>query len=174
MSPFLIFKGKPQGFIALYKFGTYPDVGRYACQEKAWMDESKMNQWIQVILQPWKARRRKNNPSVKPSIFVLDTYCMHQMGSVVNRIQSIGITVMHIPAGCAHLCLPIYVRINTPIKCPLHQKWEDLMMDGDGIFDGVAKESSRKMVAEWIIQVYESIPEKIGQNAWTKQGYEWV
>ena len=40
--------------------------------------------------------------------------------------------------------------------------WEDWMMEGDGIVDGVAKEPSRKMAAEWIIQVYKSIPEEIG------------
>ena len=50
LPPFLIFKGKPQGGITLCKFGMYPDAGKYACQEKAWMDKSKMNEWIDVIL----------------------------------------------------------------------------------------------------------------------------
>ena len=48
------------------------------------------------------------------------------------------------------------------------------MMEGDVIVDGVAKEPSRKMVAEWVVQVYKSIAEEIGWNAWKKQGYEWV
>ena len=48
------------------------------------------------------------------------------------------------------------------------------MMEGDGIVDGVAKEPSRKMVVEWVVQVYDSIPEEIGQNAWKKHRYEWV
>ena len=39
------------------------------------------------------------------------------------------------------------------------------MMEGDGIVDGVAKEPSRKMVVEWVVQVHESIPEEIGRNA---------
>jgi hypothetical protein len=86
LPPFLIFKGKPQGCITLCEFGMYLDTGRYACQEKAWMDESKKNEWIDVILQPWKANRDKNNPSVEPPILVLDAYLVHQMGSVVNRI----------------------------------------------------------------------------------------
>ena len=85
-----------------------------------------------------------------------------------------GIEVVHIPAGCMYLYQPIDIGINKPTKSRLHQKWEDLMMEGDGIVDGVAKEPSRKMVAEWVDQVYESIPEEIGQNTWKKQGYEWV
>ena len=46
--------------------------------------------------------------------------------------------------------------------------------EGEGIVDSVAKEPSRKLVAEWIVQVYEDIPEEIGQNARKRRGYEWV
>ena len=73
-----------------------------------------------------------------------------------------------------YLYQPIDVGINKPIKCCLSQKWEDWMMEGDGIVDGVAKEPSCKMVVEWVIPVYESIPEEIRQNAQKKQGYDWV
>ena len=48
------------------------------------------------------------------------------------------------------------------------------MKEGDGIVNRRAKEPSRKMVAEWLVQVYKSIPEEIEQNAWKKKGYEWV
>jgi hypothetical protein len=40
--PFLIFKGEPTGCIAMCKFSTYPSAGKYACPEKAWMDEEKI------------------------------------------------------------------------------------------------------------------------------------
>ena len=83
------------------------------------------------------------------------------MGSIVNQIQSMGIEVMHITVGCMYMCQPIDVRINKPVKCHLHQKWEDWMMERDGIVDGVAGEPSFKM-AELIVQVYESFPEEIG------------
>ena len=151
LAPFVIFKGKPQGRIALCEFGMYPDAGRYACQEKAWMDESKMNEWIDAILQLWKANRDKNKPSVKPPILILDAYRVHQTGSAVNRIQSMRIEVVHIPAGCVYLCQPIDVGINKPIKSCLLQKWEDRMMEGGGIVDGVANEPSCKLVVEWIV-----------------------
>ena len=47
------------------------------------------------------------------------------------------------------------------------------MLDGKGIVNGVAKEPSRKMVAEWLLVVYKNIPNKIGWNAWMKKCYEW-
>ena len=48
------------------------------------------------------------------------------------------------------------------------------MLDGLGIVDGTAKEPSRKLVVEWIIEVNASIPPQIGRNAWImKKGFEW-
>ena len=102
------------------------------------MDESKMNEWIDAILQQWKVNWDENNPSAKPPILILDAYCMHQMGSVVNPILSIGIEVMHILVSCTYLCQPIDVGINKPIKNHLCRKWEDWMTEGDGIVDGAA------------------------------------
>jgi hypothetical protein len=41
---FLIFKGKPSECITMAEFSTYPYTGKYACQEKAWMDEK--DAWV--------------------------------------------------------------------------------------------------------------------------------
>ena len=137
------------------------------------MDEKRMHEWVDVVLKPWKEARDANNPSVAPPILILDAYRVHQMGSVVQHIQLLGIEVIHIPAGCTYLCQPIDVGVNKPIKCGLRDRWEQWMVDGEGIVDGQAKEPSRKVVAEWLIDVYENIPETIGMNAWKKEGYEW-
>ena len=99
--------------------------GKYACQSEAWMDEEIMNKWIDIILQLWKDHHDANNPSIQPPSLMLVTCHMHQMGSVVNLIQSMGIQVVHIPAGCTYLCQPINVGINKPIKTCLCKKWED-------------------------------------------------
>lgn len=48
------------------------------------------------------------------------------------------------------------------------------MAEGDRIVSGVAKEPSHKIVAKWLIQVYKSILEEIGQNSWKQKGYEQV
>jgi hypothetical protein len=52
-------------------------------------------------------------------------------------------------------------------------QWEKWMFDGGGIVDGVAKEPTPKLVAEWIIRSYKNISEETGKNAWKKTGYEW-
>jgi hypothetical protein len=104
------------------------------------MDELKMNEWIDTILQLWKANRDDNNPSVEPPILILDVYRVHQMGLVVNWIQAMGIEVVHIRAGCTYLCQPIDVGINKPIKSCLRQKWDDWMTEGEGIVNRIAKD----------------------------------
>ena len=47
------------------------------------------------------------------------------------------------------------------------------MVDGEGIDNGQAKELSCKTVAEWLVEVYDNIPEEIGRNTWKKEGFEW-
>ncbi len=43
----------------------------------------------------------------------------------------------------------------------VREKWEDWMLDGEGITNVVAKELSRKMVAEWLLDVYKNIPSEM-------------
>ncbi len=47
------------------------------------------------------------------------------------------------------------------------------MLDGEGMVNGVAKEPTRKIIAEWVLDVYKNIPSQIARDAWMKQGYEW-
>ena len=103
LTPFMIFKGQCHGRIATREFATYPAEGKYACQPKAWMDEAMMSEWIDLVLKPWKDDRDANNPSIQPPILVLDAYRVHQVGSLVNQIQAMGIEVVHIPVGCTYL-----------------------------------------------------------------------
>ena len=58
------------------------------------------------------------------------------MGSVVNRIQEMGINMIHIPVGCMYLCQPVDVGINKPLKAAMRAKWEEWMAAGGGIVDG--------------------------------------
>jgi hypothetical protein len=169
LTPFLIFKGKTDGRIATKELQTYPEECIYACQQKAWMDEAMMNVWIDLVLIPWRNTR---DPDVVP-LLVLDAYRVHMMGSIVNRIQALGIEVQHIPGGCTYLCQPVDVGINRSIKKEMTEQWEEWMINGGGVQDGVAKPPARRQVAEWIVGAYKAITEPTARNAWKKKGYEW-
>ena len=46
-------------------------------------------------------------------------------------------------------------------------------IEGEGIDYGAAKEPSRKLVAEWVLEVYNNFPAQTARNAWMKKWYEW-
>jgi len=79
---------------------------------------------------------------------------------------------INIRAGCTYSCQSVDVRINKPIKCQLCEKWEDWIMEGEGIIDEKAKERTLKMAVEWLVEVYTNIPEEIGKNSWKKMCFE--
>lgn len=67
----------------------------------------------------------------------------------------------------------IVLTSNNSKKTAMHSRWEVWMTDGGGIIDGIAKEPSRKQVAEWLVDAYMNIPEEIARNAWLKTDYTW-
>jgi hypothetical protein len=102
------------------------------------MDEEMMYYWINQVLVLWKTTK----PCGVVPILVLDKYCIHMMGTIMNQLQSLGIEVLHIPVGCMYLCQPVDMGLNKLIKCGMRKKWEDWMLEGDGMVNGVAKEPS--------------------------------
>ena len=87
----------------------------------------------QCCVAPWKTAWDENRMGGSPSLLILDAYPIHQMGSVVNWIQSMGIEVVHIPVGCTYLYQPIDSAFNEPIKSRIQEKWEQWMTEGGGL-----------------------------------------
>ena len=88
------------------------------------MDEPNMHAWIDVVLTHYKEEKDKRDPGGPPLLLVLDLYRVCLMGSVVNRIQEMGIEVLHIPGGCTYLCQPVDIGINKTLKGAMRAKWE--------------------------------------------------
>ena len=128
-----------------------------------------MHMWIDCVVVPWKNTKA---PGVV-SILILDTHHVHIMGNIVNCIQSLRIEVIHIPAGFTYLCQPVDLGINKTLKTAMREKWDDWMIDGDGLVNGVAKEPSRIMVVESVWEIYNNIEGQTVRNAWIKKGYKW-
>ncbi len=75
----------------------------------------------------------------------------------MNQIQALGIEVQHILAGCTYLCQPMDVGINRSIKKEMNEQWEEWMINGGGVEDGVAKPPLTKAggrTDRWGIQSY--------------------
>ena len=106
----------------------------YTCQEKVWMDKAMMNVWIDLVLIPW--RNMGSRSSATACSWCLP--CSYN-GSIVNHIQALGIEVQHISAGCTYLCRPMEVGIDHSIKKEMTEQWEEWMINGGGVEDGVEK-----------------------------------
>ena len=83
---------------------------------------------------------------------VLDSFCVHMMGSIVEKIQALGIEVQHIPGGCTYLYQPINVGINRPIKSATSDQWEDWLDAKDFKTGQDIKSPPRELIAMWIIE----------------------
>jgi transposase-like protein len=101
LPPMFVFKGAPGGRIQR-ESATYGDGAIYSVQQKAWMDEVIMTQWIEKVLSPFCETKPVG---IEPILF-LDSYRCHMMGTIVKKIQDLGIQVEHIPAGCTSICQP--------------------------------------------------------------------
>ena len=170
LPPFLIFKGAQNGRIAKTELGTFPEMGFYAMQCKAWMDESMMSVWIEKCLLPWKETLP---PGVTP-LLILDSFRVHMMGSVVEKIQGIGIEVQYIPGGCTYLCQPIDVGVNKPIKNKMADKWEDWLEEEEVQNGKALMTPSRELIASWVVETYWMLDAEKCKNVWRKKGFEWV
>ncbi len=74
-------------------------------QKKAWFDEAVIMAWIKKCLLPWK----DTLPPHAMQLLILDSFCVHMMGQVVEKIQALGIEVQYIPGSCTYMCQPIDV-----------------------------------------------------------------
>ena len=166
----VVFKGKADGRIAKTEFGDYPTTHQWRCQDNAWMDERVMISWVDEILKPYVA----DAPEDIIPLLILDSYRCHMMGSVVQRIQELGVEVRHIPGGCTSLCQPVDVGFNKPFKDRMRKQWLSWMI-AEGVIHGTTKPPSRRDVAGWVDRAMTEMKgkEQIIKNAWRKTGYEW-
>ena len=166
----VVFKGTANGEIARTELGSYPTTNHYCCQESTWMDEAVMVAWVEEVLAPYVA----TTPDHVIPLLILDSYCCHMMGSVIQRIQELGVEVQHIPGGCTSLCQPFDVGFNKPFKDRIRREWHSWIM-AEAVIHGMTRSTTRLDVAMWVTGMIEEMRREgaIVSNAWKKTEYEW-
>jgi len=136
-----------------------------------WMDEIRMHEWVGVVLAAYL--EDTHPPPGIVSIILLDMYRVHMCAPVVNRIQALGIEVIHIPGGCTGLLQPLDVGINRPYKVRIRAKWEEWMMDSIDRYDEI-RAPLREDVSAWAAKTHwemQGLP--LMKHAWRKTDYSW-
>ena len=110
--PFVIFKGKNNGRIQEYcckpdKHGWASGLF-YRAQEKAWMDEASLMDWVLRVWAPW------TETVGKPTLLILDEARAHMTANIRQLLNSMGTEVEYIPAKLTSKLQPM-LRITCGI-----------------------------------------------------------
>lgn len=124
---FVVFKGTRSGRIRrefTNQSLEYPRNVVYDVQENAWTDEAVMVNWVGKILTPFVESHANNRICL-----ILDSLVVHRTQSVLNAIESLGVTVLHIPGGLTSYIQPMDVGVNAPFKHWIREEWSALEID---------------------------------------------
>ena len=147
LTPFLVFKGAPNGRIEKTEFATCPPGMIYTCQSNAWMDERVMNMWIEKVL---KLYVQKVPMGVAPVLMLDSLHRCHMVKPIVkNTIENLGFEVQHIPGGCTSLYQPVDIGVNNSFNSRMRRLWEEWMISTGLNETGKITPPTRKDIAEW-------------------------
>jgi transposase-like protein len=163
LPPFLIFRGKNDraGHIKreLLRKDGYPEEMEYGVQERAWMDESLMLEWIEKV---WKPLAKLNN---KVKYMILDECRSHLTAAVRKAFADCNTEVDLIPGGYTSKLQPLDVGINKPFKGYVSDDFTDWLIVNRN------RKPTRQDVSMWILNGWNRVSEQIVLNSFRGLGY---
>jgi len=126
-----------------------------------------MNQWIDEVLAPDVATA----PAGIVPILFLDSFLVHLKGSIVQKIQDLGVQVEFIPPGCTGLLQPVNVGFNKAFKAKMRTQFNSWLLEQDP--DQPIPGTTRRNVTDWIIAAQKNVTDETLKNAWRKTGYSY-
>jgi len=121
---------------------TVPDGVVVTTQKKAWMDESRMLQWIRKV---WDLYTNG-----KPALLSLDTFSAHLTDTVKAEFEKFNTKLLIIPGGCTSILQPLDISINKPFKDYVRQLWCQYMVDMCETSVGRIKPASKSVLLDWV------------------------
>jgi hypothetical protein len=123
-----------------------------------------MTKWIDEVLAPDVATAP---PGIVPILF-LDSFSVHLKGSIVHKIQALGVQVEIIPPGCTGLLQPVEVGFNKAFKAKLRTEYNGWLLTQDPNLQIPA--TTRRDVSNWIIAAEKNVTDETLKNAWEEDG----
>ena len=156
LPPLLILKKK-----ALPKSEAFPKDVIDRAQEKGWITEELMLEWLKII---WG--RRPTASLNQPSMLVLDAFKGHLTDSVKNQLRKMNIERVVILDGMTSVSQPMDVSINKPFKDGLRQQYLKWISDParELTETGKIKSAAPSEVAWWVSAARKAIPESISSD----------
>ncbi|XP_062829050.1 pogo transposable element with KRAB domain isoform X2 [Anolis carolinensis] len=163
LRPVIIFKTK-----TLPKKVEFPPQITVRTHVKGWMDEDGTKKWLEEI---WNGRPGAALET-KPSLLVWDMFRAHTSDDIKKLAESSQVTLAVVPGGLTSVLQPLDVCLNKAFKDRLRKMWHEWMSSGQGRLKKVGNvmKPDIKLIANWVRDAWEEIPEDMVQHAFRKCG----
>ena len=147
LPPYIIFKQKTLPKV------TWPEGVNVRCQEKGWMDDNLVKDWLRMV---WG---RRPGALAKKSLLVLDAFRCHKTDMVKKELRQMKSSLAVIPGGMTSMLQPLDVSINKPMKTLLRKRWNDWYSDGAHTFTagGKMRKPELQEISKWVADAWLEI-----------------
>ncbi len=159
LPPFLILKRKTR------PKEKFPNDVIVRAQEKGWMTEELMLEWVQLV---WN--RRPGFSRKAPSMLVLDAFRAHLTDTVKDSLLKTNSNLVVIPGGMTSVLQPLDVSINKPFKTYLKEEYDDWFSRSDlpVTASGNIKKASASEIARWVSSAWAKVSPEIVRKSFKK------
>uniref|UniRef100_A0A8C5QK08 HTH CENPB-type domain-containing protein n=1 Tax=Leptobrachium leishanense TaxID=445787 RepID=A0A8C5QK08_9ANUR len=108
----------------------------------------------------------------KQSLLVWDMFRAHTSDDIKQLAKSSQVTLAVIPGGLTSVLQPLDVCLNKPFKDRVRKMWHEWMSSGQAQLTKVGnlKKPEIELIAKWVRDAWEEIPEEMVQRAFKKCG----
>jgi DDE superfamily endonuclease len=103
----------------------FPAGLHYMVQEKAWMDEQGMLEWIRVV---WTEFVESVGGPTTTTYLLMDTFSAHRMEKVRHALASLRTIVDFVPPHCTSKLQVCDVSVNAPLSAGIQGEYMEFML----------------------------------------------
>ena len=157
--PYIIYKGKRAARVARevkkWEEHGYSDGCVYGVQEKAWMNENMLLDWVKRV---WKPFTESKGGLM---LLIVDQFSVHMMSTVKKAIEDCGTLLEYVPKGytsCLQVC---DIGLNKPFKDYMRMAVNEWM-----VRNNAEAKPDRANVSHWIDHAWKRISHRTIINTW--------
>lgn len=151
LKPLIIFRRKTM------PKGNFPPDVVIRCNEKGWMSEEIMLEWLAEV---WK--KRKNSFFQPSGLLIMDSMRAHLVDSVKAAARKNAATLAIIPGGLTKILQPLDLAVNKSFKSKIRKLWETWMVEGLHSYtkSGKMRKATYEDVASWVSLAWKDVSSK--------------
>lgn len=136
--------------------------------QKGWMDEEKMREWLREVY----VKRPDGFFHASPSLLICDSMRSHLTTTVKNQVKQMNSELAIIPGGLTKELQSLDIGVNRAFKVKLRTAWERWMTDGEHTFtnSGRQRRASYATICEWIVDAWAKVSALTVVRAFAKAG----